>query len=87
MPAGLADATTTRKQLGIGERAILLQTDVGNVLWDLVAFIDEPTIEFIKEKGGLKAIIISHPHFYTTHLEWARVFGCPIYLCEDDKEW
>ena len=87
MPAGLSDSTTTRKQLGIGERAILLQTDAGNVLWDLVAWIDDATVDFVKEKGGLKAIVVSHPHFYTTHLEWARVFGCPIYLCEADKEW
>lgn len=87
LPAGLSDATTTRKQLGIGERAILLQTPSGNVLWDLIAFIDEPTLEFIKGKGGLKAIVISHPHFYTTHLEWARVFGCPVYVCKADEEW
>lgn len=87
MPAGLSDSTSTRKQLGIGERAILLQTSSGNVLWDLIAFIDGPTIDFIKSKGGLKAMVISHPHFYTTHLEWARIFDCPVYLCKDDSEW
>ena len=48
LPAGLADSATHRKQLGIGERAILLQTDAGNVLWDLVAFIDDATVDFIK---------------------------------------
>jgi glyoxylase-like metal-dependent hydrolase (beta-lactamase superfamily II) len=84
---GLSDSTTTRKQLGIGERAILLQTGSGNVLWDLVAFIDDKTVEFIREKGGLKAIVISHPHFYTTHLEWARIFECPVYVCKADAEW
>jgi hypothetical protein len=87
LPASLASSTTTRKQLGIGERAILLQTPHGNVLWDLVAFIDPATISFIKEKGGLKAIVISHPHFYTTHLEWARIFECPVYVSSDDAEW
>ncbi|KAF1975773.1 hypothetical protein BU23DRAFT_588386 [Bimuria novae-zelandiae CBS 107.79] len=87
MPAGLSDATTITKQLGIGERAILLQTEHGNVLWDLVAWLDDGTKDFIKAKGGLKAIVISHPHFWTTHLEWARCFGCPVYLQECDKEW
>ncbi|KAF2132699.1 hypothetical protein P153DRAFT_333205 [Dothidotthia symphoricarpi CBS 119687] len=87
LPPGLSDSTTTRKQLGIGERAILLQTDGGNVLWDLIAFIDEATVQFIKEKGGLKAIVISHPHFYTTHLEWARIFACPVYTSLDDETW
>ncbi|KAF1932429.1 uncharacterized protein M421DRAFT_54336 [Didymella exigua CBS 183.55] len=84
---GLSDSTTTRKQLGIGERAILLQTPHGNVLWDLIAFLNQETINFINEKGGLKAIVISHPHFYTTHLEWASQFKCPVYVASDDAEW
>jgi glyoxylase-like metal-dependent hydrolase (beta-lactamase superfamily II) len=87
LPPGLSDATTTRKQLGIGQRAILLQTDAGNVLWDLVAFLDDATVDFVKAKGGLKAIVISHPHFYGTHLEWARVFECPVYTSAADAEW
>ncbi|CAI6280775.1 unnamed protein product [Periconia digitata] len=87
MPAGLADATSTRKQLGIGQRSILIETGKGNVLWDIVAFIDDATVEFIKGKGGLKAIVISHPHFWTTHLEWARIFNCHVYMCAADKEW
>lgn len=57
------------------------------MLWDLVAWIDEETVEFIREKGGLKAIVISHPHFWTTHLEWVEQFGCPVYLQEADAEW
>lgn len=65
----------------------MIQTDKGNVLWDILAFIDDETVSFINEKGGLKAIIISHPHFYTTHLEWARIFKCPVYLAADDAEW
>ncbi|KAI4631506.1 uncharacterized protein J4E87_002211 [Alternaria ethzedia] len=87
LPPGLADSSTTRKQLGIGQRAILLQTSRGNILWDCVAFLNPATIDFIKGKGGLKAIVISHPHFYTTHLEWASVFGCPVYMCGDDRVW
>jgi glyoxylase-like metal-dependent hydrolase (beta-lactamase superfamily II) len=87
LPPGLADSSNTWKQLGIGQRAILLQTAHGNVLWDLVAFLNPSTIEFINSKGGLKAIVISHPHFYTTHLEWAKVFNCPVYMSTDDAEW
>jgi glyoxylase-like metal-dependent hydrolase (beta-lactamase superfamily II) len=87
LPPGLSDTTTTRKQLGIGERAILLQTEDGNVLWDLIAFLNQDTVDFINGKGGLKAIVISHPHFYTTHLEWATQFKCPVYVAADDAEW
>ncbi|KAF2498257.1 hypothetical protein BU16DRAFT_579416 [Lophium mytilinum] len=78
---------TTEPKCGIGERAILLQTPNGNVLWDLIAFIDQKTIDFITSKGGLSAIVISHPHFYTTHLEWAKIFNCPVYVATEDKQW
>lgn len=57
------------------------------MLWDLIAFIDQATVDFINGKGGLKAIVISHPHFYTTHLEWAELFDCPVYTSEDDAQW
>ncbi|EDU50463.1 Zn-dependent hydrolases [Pyrenophora tritici-repentis Pt-1C-BFP] len=87
LPPGLADTSSTRKQLGIGQRAILLQTSGGNVLWDCVAFLNPDTISFINSKGGIKAIVISHPHFYTTHLEWAGVFKCPVYMAGVDQEW
>lgn len=87
LPIGLAELSTVRKQLGIGQRAILLQTPAGNILWDCTALLDQPTIDFIMSKGGLKAIAISHPHFYTTHLEWARAFDCPVYMSRDDEQW
>ena len=77
----------TEPKFGIGQRCILLQTDHGNVLWDLIAYLDDETVDFIKSKGGLKAIVISHPHYYTTHLDWAEAFGCPVYVAVDDEEW
>lgn len=36
---------TDLRKFGIGERTILLQTEHGNVLWDLIAYLDEATIE------------------------------------------
>ncbi|MCJ1242885.1 hypothetical protein MMC30_000081 [Trapelia coarctata] len=77
----------TEPKFGIGERAILLQAAGGNVLWDLIAYLDEGTIEKIKSLGGLKAIVISHPHYYTTYTEWARAFGCPVYISAEDEKW
>ena len=32
--------------------------------------LDSATIALINGLGGLKAIAISHPHFYTTMVEW-----------------
>ncbi|KAI9792127.1 MAG: hypothetical protein M1835_008058 [Candelina submexicana] len=77
----------TEPQFAIGERAFLLQTAAGNVLWDLIAYLDQKTIDFINAKGGLKAIVISHPHYWTTHVEWAKTFGCPVYMAKEDEEW
>ena len=41
----------------------------------------------IDSLGGIDAIVISHPHYYTTHLEWARKFNCPVYLSIEDSKW
>ena len=78
----------TEPKFAIGQRALLLQTEHGNILWDCIAFIDEATVNLINGLGGLKAIAISHPHFYTTMGHWSRRFGdVPIYLHHDDKDW
>jgi hypothetical protein len=71
----------------IGQRALLVLTPSGNILWDCIALINEPTIEFIKSKGGLKAIAFSHPHYYTTMNEWAERFNCPIFIHQKDEQW
>jgi hypothetical protein len=71
----------------IGQRALLIVTPGGNILWDCIALLNESTIDFIKSKGGLKAIIFSHPHYYSTMNDWAEVFDCPIYIHESDEPW
>jgi hypothetical protein len=71
----------------IGQRALLVRTERGNVLWDCIAPLDDATVTLIKGLGGIQAIAISHPHFYTTMVEWAHAFGAPIYLNVADKEW
>jgi hypothetical protein len=77
----------TTPDFAIGQRAILVQTPNGNVLWDCIAFLDDATIQIVKALGGLKAIAISHPHFYTTNAEWSRAFNVPIYMHAADKTW
>jgi len=79
---------TTTPAFGIGQRALLLRTGQGNILWDCVSLIDDDTVALIKALGGISAIVISHPHYYTSMVEWSRAFGgVPIYLHEDDREW
>lgn len=77
----------TEPKFAIGQRCILLETLHGNVLWDCITYLDDATVDFIQSKGGLKAIVISHPHYYATHLDWAEAFGCPVIFALEDEEW
>lgn len=74
-------------QFAIGQRALFVVTPAGNVLWDCISFLDDATIEIINSFGGLKAIAISHPHFYSGMARWAEAFDCPVYAHEADREW
>ena len=77
----------THPGFGIGQRALLVRTPNGNILWDCVALIDEATSELVRSLGGLKAIAISHPHYYTTCQDWAAAFDCQVHLHAADREW
>ena len=78
----------TEPGFAIGERAFLLQTEKGNVLWDCLALIDKATIDAIHNLGGIAAIAISHPHYYTTMIEWSLAFdNAPIYLHSHERSW
>lgn len=75
-------------RFAIGQRALLVVTPAGNVLWDCISLIDDATVTLINGLGGLSAIAISHPHFYTTMGQWSRAFGgVPIHLHADDRDW
>jgi len=72
----------------IGQRAFLVRTGSGNVLWDCLPLLDEAVVEMIKALGGLSAIAISHPHYYAAMVEWSRALGgVPIYLHAADRQW
>jgi glyoxylase-like metal-dependent hydrolase (beta-lactamase superfamily II) len=74
--------------LGIGQRALLVQTPSGNFLWDCVGYIDDQTIAAIRARGGISGIAMSHPHFYGAMVEWSRAFdGAPIYISAADRGW
>ncbi len=78
----------TEPNFAIGQRAFLVETPEGNLLWDCITLLDEATRGFITGRGGLRAIAISHPHYYTSVVEWSHAFGgIPIYLHQADREW
>jgi hypothetical protein len=71
----------------IGQRALLVETPEGNVLWDCLAPFTAGMEAAIGERGGIAAIAISHPHYYTTMVEWSRAFEAPIRLSAADRRW
>ena len=73
---------------GINQRALVVPTAQGNVLWDCVSLVSDVMVQMIKGIGGIQAIAISHPHYYTTMVEWSRAFGgVPVYLHAADRQW
>lgn len=77
----------TNPGFGIGQTAYLLKEKEFNLLWDCITYLDQTTIRQIEDLGGIDAIALSHPHYYSSQVEWAEAFNAPIYIHEDDREW
>ncbi len=76
----------TEPKVAIGQRALIVEGPKGNVMWDCISYIDQPTIDTVNAMGGITAIAISHPHFYSSMIAWSRAFGnVPIYLHESNR--
>jgi glyoxylase-like metal-dependent hydrolase (beta-lactamase superfamily II) len=57
-------------------------------LWDCIPLIDDAAIAAVRARGGIAAIAISHPHYYSGMVEWSRAFGgVPIYIHAYDRQW
>ena len=77
----------TEPEFAIGQRALLLQSPDGNLLWDCISLLDDQTAAEINARGGIRAIAISHPHFYSSMIEWSERFDAEIFLHVADREW
>jgi hypothetical protein len=72
----------------IGQRALLLREPDGCVMWDCIPLATREAVEYVRSLGGLKAIAISHPHYYGAVADWSEAFGgVPVYLHGDDRAW
>ena len=86
-PEGELTAIGTEPKFAIGQRALLVPWGERQLLWDCVTLLDDDTAEEVERRGGLAAIAISHPHYYSAMVDWGRRFGCPVHLHADDAEW
>ena len=66
----------------IGQRALLAD----RVLWDCVPLIGERVEEALASTGGIEAVAISHPHYYSVMVDWAERFDARILLHADDGD-
>jgi hypothetical protein len=72
----------------IGQRLLLAETAEGNVIWDMIPLVDDAGLEAVRARGEVRAIAISHPHYYSGMVEWSRALGgVPILLHQADREW
>ena len=77
----------TEPEFAIGQRALLLQSPEGNLLWDCITLLDDQTATEVDARGGIRAVAISHPHYYSAMVEWAERFDAQIFLHAADREW
>ncbi len=74
--------------VGIGQRALLVRTAGGNLLWDATGYVDDDLVARVGELGGVAAVAASHPHMFGVQVEWSRRFGgVPVYVQALDREW
>jgi glyoxylase-like metal-dependent hydrolase (beta-lactamase superfamily II) len=73
----------------INQRAFLIPQPSGdNIMWECVSLVTQDAVTEIAARGGVSAIAISHPHFYSAMVPWSAALGnVPIYLHEDDRRW
>nr|WP_255654400.1 MBL fold metallo-hydrolase [Cohnella sp. REN36] len=77
----------TEPGFGIGQTAYLIEDRGYRLLWDCITYLDDDTVAEVRRLGGIDAIAMSHPHYYSAQAEWAETFGVPLYIHEDDREW
>ena len=79
---------TIKPAVGIGQRALLVQTTSGNLLWDPNGYLDDDLVAAVHQVGGLAAVAASHPHMFGVQVEWSHRFGgVPVYVQAADREW
>ena len=72
----------------IPQRMLLLPTEAGNILWESLSLVTDKAVQALRDRGGVDRIVISHPHFYASMVEWSQELGnVPILLHAADRMW
>ena len=72
----------------IPQRMLLLPTGDGHLLWESLSLVSDEAVEALRASGGVDAIVISHPHFHASMVEWSEALGgVPILLHAANRQW
>lgn len=75
-------------QIAIGQRALFVAQLGGGVMWDCIPLVTDEVVAKLRANGGVRALAISHPHFYASMVEWSdRLGGVPIHIHEDCRDY
>lgn len=80
-------AITSEPAVGIGQRALLVQTPGGNLLWDPLGTLTDAAVAQVRELGGLAAVAASHPHMFGVQCAWADALDARVLVNERDASW
>jgi glyoxylase-like metal-dependent hydrolase (beta-lactamase superfamily II) len=79
---------SSEPRVGIGQRALLLCTPDGNLLWDPTGYVDEAAATAVQDLGGAAFIATSHPHMFGAQTSWSRMLGgVPVLVNAADRHW
>lgn len=73
--------------VGIGQRALLVQTSGGNLLWDPTGYVDDDLETLVRDAGGVAAVASSHPHMFGAQVDWGTRFDAPVWVQAADRSW
>jgi glyoxylase-like metal-dependent hydrolase (beta-lactamase superfamily II) len=75
----------TVEPFAIPQRALVVRDAEATVMWDCISVV---TTEAVERLGPVDVIAISHPHFYSSMVEWSDAFGgVPILVHAADRDW
>ena len=78
----------TEPTFAIGQRALHVNVRGNAILWDCISLVDDASVAALQTLGEVKAIAVSHPHFYSSMIEWSGALGgVPVYLHAADSVW
>jgi glyoxylase-like metal-dependent hydrolase (beta-lactamase superfamily II) len=67
---------------------LLIRQPGGGILWDCTPLVTDEAVARIKELGGVRAMAISHPHFYSSMVDWSEALGgVPIHIHEANRQY